>query len=200
MGDIILNSDTSKYWEKRYRNKDTPWDLNEVHPALKELILPKIDRSDRILVPGAGFGHDAEWLWHEGFSNIYVCDWAPSALNQFKARLPQFPIEQLLLRDFFELNRAFDCIVEHTFFCALPPSRRQTYLETAGHLLERHCGRFLGILFGEELGRDNPPFGGREEEYEPLFQRQFNTVSLNEIDEQSSPRSVRELFIDARKC
>ncbi len=195
-----MYTNNSSYWEQRYQHKDTPWNLDRPHPAIVDFFEQLKDRDLTILVPGAGYGHEAEWLWHKGFNNIVLCDWAASALQGFKNRVNDFPDSQLLHRNFFELERAFDLILEHTFFCALPPEMRANYAEHTAALLRPQQGILTGVLFGEDLGAEGPPYGGSDAEYLNLFNQYYDQVDIEEISPNHSPRSARELFIYAKFC
>jgi len=49
----------SKYWNDRYINSTSSWDIGHISPALKKYFDRLTDKSLKILIPGAGFCHEA---------------------------------------------------------------------------------------------------------------------------------------------
>lgn len=181
------------YWEDRYTKNNTGWNIGYPSTPIKNYIDQLKDKTLKILIPGAGNGYEAEYLWNLGFKNIYVVDFAAQALNNFKQRVPNFPDEQLLCVDFFELNLRFDLIIEQTFFCALNPDLRNKYVAHM-HLLLKPKGKLVGLLFDFPLTQSGPPFGGSLSEYQLRFKEKFKIkileTSINSIKE----RQGKELF------
>ncbi|MDX1334071.1 MAG: SAM-dependent methyltransferase, partial [Robiginitalea sp.] len=96
--------------------------------------------------------------------------------------------------DFFEFNEGpFDLVLEHTFFCALPPDLRPQYAEKMAGLLKKG-GKLAGLLFDFPLTEEGPPFGGSREEYLRLFEPFFEIRILEEARNSIPPRAGRELF------
>jgi len=184
----------SEYWEKRYKNQQTGWDIGKISTPLKVYIDQLEDKSIKILIPGAGNAYEAEYLFFNGFKNVYVADVALTPLQNTKKRLPSFPEEQLLHTDFFELGEQFDLILEQTFFCALPKSFRKAYAEKMQHLLQTR-GKLVGLLFDDELPNGNPPFGGNKKEYLTYFKPLFNILTFETAYNSIPPRKNREFFI-----
>lgn len=184
----------SNYWENRYQNQQTGWDIGEISSPLKAYINQLEDKSIKILIPGAGNAYEAEYLFLNGFKNVFVADIAATPLQNIKKRLPSFPEKQLLHIDFFELEMQFDLILEQTFFCALPKSFRKAYAEKMQKLLKKE-GKLVGLLFDDELPNGNPPYGGSKKEYltyfEPLFDIHAFKTAYNSIPQ----RQDRELFM-----
>lgn len=184
----------SNYWENRYQNQQTGWDIGEISSPLKAYIDQLEDKSIKILIPGAGNAYEAEYLFLNGFKNVFIADIAATPLQNIKKRLPSFPEKQLLHIDFFELEMQFDLILEQTFFCALPKSFRKAYAEKMQKLLKKE-GKLVGLLFDDELPNGNPPYGGSKKEYltyfEPLFDVHTFKTAYNSIPQ----RQDRELFM-----
>jgi len=57
----------SNYWENRYQNQQTGWDIGEISSPLKAYIDQLEDKSIKILIPGAGNAYEAEYLFLNGF-------------------------------------------------------------------------------------------------------------------------------------
>jgi methyl halide transferase len=181
------------YWQNRYEQQTTGWDLGEISPPLKIFMDGLQDRSLRILVPGAGNGHEVAYLHQEGYSEVTLLDIAAAPLARFHHLHPDFPQDHLLHRDFFLHEGQYDLIVEQTFFCAIHPSLRKAYVEKM-HELIKPGGKLMGLLFGVDMSAEGPPFGGSQAEYEALFAPYFNIQKLEPCYNSIAPRSGRELF------
>ncbi|MBR9920587.1 MAG: SAM-dependent methyltransferase [Bacteroidetes bacterium] len=186
------------YWNERYLDSDTPWDLGTPSPSLVYLAREHMQPEDRILIPGAGLAHDALYLFENGFKNVFVCDWAEAAIEAVKKALPAFPEQQLLVCDFFELNGSFNFILEQTFFCAINPDQRAGYVKKAHELLLED-GQIGGLLFGVDIPGDGPPFGGSQEEYQKLFSPFFNILEMKTSPYSIKPRAGNELLFRMTK-
>ncbi|WP_250433137.1 methyltransferase domain-containing protein [Hanstruepera flava] len=186
------------FWDNRYQNNETGWDIGTISTPLKTYIDQLTDTDLKILIPGAGNAYEAEYLWHNGFKNVTVVDWSKTALSNIKNRVPDFPKSQLIHGDFFELQSAFDLILEQTFFCAINPNLRQQYANKVHQLLEDN-GKLVGLLFNDKLNNEHPPFGGSKPEYvnyfKPLFELEIIEPCYNSI----ASRDGRELFIKFNK-
>ena len=183
------------YWQSRYQEKRTGWDLGEVTPPIRAYIDQLEHQNLKVLVPGAGRGYEAEYLYRQGFKDLTVIDIAPYPLERLQERLPvTFPEERLVVGDFFKYaGGPFDLIVEHTFFCALPPVQRPLYAEKMKELLAPD-GLLAGLLFDFPLTEKGPPYGGSREEYEELFTPHFNIRILERARNSIPPRLGSELF------
>ncbi len=182
------------YWNQRYLEKNTPWDAGEPTTPIKNFVDSLNDRSIKILIPGAGNGHEARYLFEKGFSNVWVCDWAPEALSRFSDSIPHFPKSQIN-GDYFEISQQFDLIIEQTFFCALPPGLRENYVVKTAKLLQDE-GRLVGLLFANLFPFEGPPFGGSKAEYLQLFSPKFEIKTLEICYNSIPPRKDQELFIN----
>lgn len=183
----------SHYWNERYSKNETGWDLGVISTPLKSYIDQIENKSLRILIPGAGNCHEAEYLWCLGFKNISIIDLASKPLVEFRNRLPEFPVEQTILGNFFDLNETYDLILEQTFFCALSPSQRTSYVTKCSELLNVK-GKLAGVLFNFELTEIGPPFGGSESEYQRLFSSYFDINTLEVCYNSEPSRKNKELF------
>ncbi len=185
------------YWDSRYAQQQTGWDVGEITTPLKEYFDQLKDKNLRILVPGAGNGYEVEYLFNNGFTNVTVVDLSEQPLRNLRLRLPLFPQHKLIREDFFEHAGMYDLIVEQTFFCALHLSERKKYAEKMHELLVPG-GRLAGVLFEAEFV-DGPPFGGNREEYLGYFEPFFEIKILEPCYNSIKPRSGRELFAIMRK-
>ena len=186
------------YWDNRYKLSDTGWDLGEVSPPLKAYFDQLINKSLKILIPGGGNSHEAEYLHLNGFDNVFVIDLSQTALLNIKTRVPSFPEHHLIHGDFFDINITFDLIIEQTFFCAINPILRTTYAEKAFKMLNTN-GKIAGLLFNAPLNKTHPPFGGSKTEYKKYFHPNFDVLLMDESHNSHHSRKGRELFIKIKK-
>ena len=191
---------SSKYWEQRYVDKNTGWDVGEIVPQWKVYFdeLAFHGKEKRILIPGAGLGHEAEYLHHIGFKEVHVLDWSTTAIDRFKERIPSFPVSHCHVGDFFTHKGTYDIIVEQTFFCAIDPQLRQEYVRTIDNLLGKD-GIWVALLFNTQFEHDGPPFGGSMEQYLDLFKAIFKELIIEEEPASIEPRKGREVFMIGRK-
>lgn len=185
---------TRDFWEQRYEEGRTGWDIGSAAPAILSYADQLEDAAIRILIPGAGRGYEAEYLFIQGFSDLTVIDIARQPLQELAMRIPTFPKARLIEGDFFTFDGGpFDLILEHTFFCALPPEMRPEYVRKM-HKLLAPGGKLAGLLFDFPLTENGPPFGGSEEEYRKLFSPYFHVHVLERATNSIPPRAGNELF------
>lgn len=66
----------SEYWNQRYKEASTGWDLGGASPPIQHYFDQVEDKTKSILIPGAGNGHDVIELYERGFKNVYLLDFA----------------------------------------------------------------------------------------------------------------------------
>ncbi len=185
------------FWDNQYQNNETGWDLGSVSPPLKELIDKLEDKQLSILIPGAGNAYEAEYLIERGFTDVTVIDIAPTVVDSLKRKFTNSKRISIVQGDFFEHIGQYDLILEQTFFCALNPSFRKSYVGKMFSLLKQN-GILTGLLFNRTFEK-SPPFGGNKEEYEMLFQPYFDFLIFEPCKNSVAPRVGSELFFSFRK-
>ncbi|MCH1419890.1 MAG: TPMT family class I SAM-dependent methyltransferase [Akkermansiaceae bacterium] len=166
-------------WNQRYTTGDTPWEKGAHHPGLPFLLathLKVVEKATRILVPGCGFGYDADLIGKLTSSEIFGLDIAEEAIR--KARERSLRDETTWgVGDLFDWAGRYDLVFEHTCFCAIPIDRRQDYVSAMGSLIPLG-GHLLGIFFlnPDHEGEEGPPFGVTMEELHDLFGAEFELV------------------------
>lgn len=188
------------YWENRWRQQQTGWDLGMVSPPLKQFIDSLSDKTLRILIPGCGNAYEAHYLLDTGFKNVTVIDIAPTIVDALNLSLADHPAAQnirTVCSDFFEHHGVYDLILEQTFFCAINPMLRQRYVEQC-HALLAPGGKVAGVLFNCAF-EGGPPFGGNETEYRRYFATAFNIHKMESCLNSAGPRAGRELWIELIK-
>ncbi|MFV0164162.1 TPMT family class I SAM-dependent methyltransferase [Empedobacter falsenii] len=186
------------FWNDKYINNQTGWDLKSPSTPLKAYIDQLEDKNIRILIPGCGNAYEAVYLLEKGFTNITLIDIAEIVVEKIKEKFKDNPHIKVLYKDFFELDDQFDLILEQTFFCALNPELRQKYSIKMIQLLTEN-GKLVGVLFNRDFGNDTPPFGGNKAEYHTYFNDYFDFKVMEECYNSIPPRAGNELFINLKK-
>ncbi len=186
-----------EYWSQRYEEASTGWDIGYPSTPLKEYIDQLEDKTISILIPGAGKAYEAEYLWQQGFQNVFVMDISEFPLKQFQERNPDFPKEHLLFEDFFQHKTQYDLIIEQTFFCSFVPTddNRNAYAKHMASLLKPN-GKLVGVWFDIPLNADmvKRPFGGDKELYLRYLEAYFRTLTFERCYNSIPPRMGNELF------
>lgn len=187
------------YWTERWNSGQTGWDIGYPSPALVDFAMTQIQKDAVILIPGAGNAYEAEALFRMGFRYVYVVDISNIPLQKLAKRCPNFPNNQLIHKDFFDLkNIRADFVLEQTFYCALDPSLRDNYVQKTAELLNPG-GQVAGLLFDFPLTNEGPPFGGSYSEYMTRFSKYFDIITLEKCTKSIEPRLGRELFFHLKK-
>lgn len=185
---------SEEFWENKYKSNKIGWDLGAVSPPLKSYFDQLTNKDLKILIPGGGNSYEAEYLFKNGFTNVYVVDVSKIPLENLKKRIPDFPSSQLIHANFFDLDGTFDLIIEQTFFCAIDPHLRNKYALKMNHLLTDN-GKLVGLLFDAKLNEDHPPFGGSKKEYLAYFQPYFSLDIFEKAYNSFHNRQEMELFV-----
>jgi hypothetical protein len=169
------------FWNHRYLEKNTGWDLGQVAPAFIHFVESgKLASYSSILVPGAGRGWEAIYLARQGF-DVTCVDFAPEAIVQAKElSLREGAKVRYLEADIFDLTAdkagVFDYLLEQTCFCAIDPERRADYVKMAVRMI-RPGGELVGLFYvhGREGG---PPWTTTPEEVRNLFKENFDFLEF----------------------
>jgi methyl halide transferase len=188
-------------WEADYERKTDGWDLGGPTPIFKRLTL-RVGRQlipGRMIVLGAGRGHDAHEFARNGFQ-VTAVDFASQAVGEMqRLSSPEAPVE-ILQHDIFTLpetlNKSFDYVLEYTCFCAIDPRRRREYADVVTRLLKPN-GIYIDLAFPLDGRKGGPPFAVSASEILDLFQRREFKLIFHEVPPDSVPsrRAVEELFI-----
>ncbi|WP_338409981.1 SAM-dependent methyltransferase [uncultured Flavobacterium sp.] len=181
-----------KYWENRYINNKTGWDIGKISTPLKGYIDQLKNKNIKILIPGAGNGYEFDYLITQGFFNVFVIDIAEQPLKTIKIRNPEYA-DQIIYGDFFDLKDTFDLVLEHTFFCALNPNLRTNYVSKMNEIVNKK-GKIAGLFFDFPLTEVGPPFGATYQDYLLLFQNNFKIKTLEKTYNSILERKDKELF------
>lgn len=186
------------YWEDKWKNQETGWDIGYVSPAIEGYFKKVSDKNSRILIPGCGNAYEAEFLLNEGFTDISIIDISPKACEILKEKFGENKQVKIFCGDFFQHEGDYDFIIEQTFFCAIPTILRTDYAKRASDLLSEN-GRIIGLLFNRNFEQKGPPFGGSLEEYNFLFKKYLQVIKMEESTKSIPERTGNELFINLMK-
>lgn len=186
------------YWDKRYANEETGWDIGYVSTPLKEYIDQLENKDLKILIPGGGSSYEAEYLAQQNFTNITVLDISEEVVKKLQAKFKNTPQVNVIGGDFFQHTPKYDLVLEQTFFCALNPELRVQYYKKMNELLDEK-GKIAGVMFGITFEKQGPPFGGSREEYLQLMEAYFTPKVLEPCYNSIPKRAGNELFVILEK-
>ncbi len=190
----------AKFWTDVYTIENPGWELlqpaNALIDMLPRLKLPK----SRILIFGCGTGEDAAYLAENGHL-VTAVDISEFAINKAKEKFPNLKNIEWICEDVFKFakgkHQVFDIIFEHTFYCAIPPKRRNELVKVWIQLLVP-TGHLMGVFFAMDK-RVGPPFGGSEWEIRERLKKSYQFLFWGRWRQSVPRRQGRELFIYAQK-
>ncbi len=192
---------TSQHWTSVYQQEENPgWNLNEPAEAFKDMLprlkLPK----SRVLVLGAGEGHDAA-LFAKAGHLVTAVDFSKEAIARGQKKYGDLTNLTFHEMNIFhipqEWNYGFDIVVEHTCFCAIPTDQRHELVRLYRRMLHEE-GQLLAVFFVMEK-RSGPPFGATEWEIRKRTEPGFHYLFWGRLRNSIPHRLGRELFVLAKK-
>lgn len=185
----------SNSWNQIYAERGDKWTLERVPAVLEHLIESRRERH-RVLVPGAGQGHDA-FAWARAGHEVVALDFAPLAVESMRQRASDLgvPVEALeadVTAPPEQLRGMIDLVWEQTCLCALPPDDRRPYLEAMATIL-RPSGSMVALLWnhGDEGG---PPFDMPPVLVEQLVAGVFSIRKRERVADELSTRANQFLW------
>ncbi|HEX4925062.1 MAG TPA: methyltransferase domain-containing protein [Bdellovibrionales bacterium] len=195
------NVENERFWSEIYETEPTPgWDLGGPSPALKD-ILPQLKLpKSRVLVLGAGQGHDAAFFASQGHL-VTAVDMSPNAEAGFRKHYPHQENVTYIVSDLFTLpakmHHSYDVVFEHTCFCAINPAKRNQMVKVWRNVLAED-GHLLGI-FMIQNPRQGPPFGSSEWELHQRMKKGWDFLYWTRWKKSAPRRMGRELVVYAQK-
>lgn len=191
-------------WERDYQRGTAGWSLHTPTPVFQHLLAEtdargeKIFPPGRMLVPGAGLGHDAREFARHGFEVVAV-DFAQDAVEAMRALMDDATRHEILHHDLFQIpaawNSTFDYVLEYTCFCAIDPTRRAEYADMMARVL-KSGGIYIALAFPLSGHVGNPPFAVNVAELIALFETRGFVLRRREIHPATiKPRRGREELI-----
>ena len=189
------NGYLQKDWQRHYDEGDLGWDLGQVAPPFIKLFESKIILPGKTLIPGCGRGHEVIYLAENGFE-VTAVDYSPGAVNHLKSTVQERNLKcEVLNMDFFGIDSAhngvYDLLIEQTFFCAISPEQRSSYVSTVARALKKG-GMLAGLFYhtGEEEG--GPPFNTTREDIKKYFSDSFEIRQLSKAEDSAEQRKNKE--------
>ena len=194
-------SDVNKpdFWEEIYQAGRAGWDLGGPTPTLHRLLESGEIKPGRLIVLGAGRGHDArDWARH-GFQ-VTAVDFAADAVAAMRDLADPAAPTEIVQADIFalptRLNHKFDVVLEYTCFCAINPARRDEYASVVARLI-KPGGTYAALLFPLDQHVGGPPFAVSLEEALALFRKRKFRLKRRETPSDSvwQRHGLEELLI-----
>jgi len=192
-----MNDLGSNYWNDRYLQGDTGWDMGIVSPPLQAYFDQLADKNISILIPGCGNSYEAEYLLKQDFTDITLLDISPVLIGRLRHKFGPPPALHLITANFFDHKGQYDLIIEQTFFCSLDPEQRPAYAGQTERLL-KPGGKLAGLLFDRDFPK-GPPFGGHKDDYKILLEKTLRIKTLEPCYNSIKPRAGTELFLIAER-
>ena len=194
-------SDVNKpdFWEEIYQAGRAGWDLGGPTPALHRLLESGEIPPGRLIVLGAGRGHDARDFARHGFT-VTAVDFAADAVAAMRELADTAAPTEIVQADIFnlpaELDHAFDVVLEYTCFCAINPARRGEYADVVARLI-KPGGTYVALLFPLDQHKGGPPFAVSIDEALALFRKRKFRLRRREIPDDSvwQRRGLEELLV-----
>jgi len=200
--EIKQNLFNPHFWNQRYLNNDIGWDINSPTPIFVDWSKSLKERK-KILIPGAGRGHDALFLSKQKH-DVYANDFSKEAIKylNIKAKELKLPIKTIC-QNFFSLSSYYgkmDVVLEYTFFCAINPKLRLKYIEEVSNLLKEN-GLFVGILLpiNKDINEGGPPYAVNYKKTLEDFSKHFELLECKKSELSIKPRKNNEIFIIMKK-
>jgi methyl halide transferase len=197
-----MDSDQPAFWESNYATGSLPWDLGRPAPIFQRLIESGRYPAGRMIVLGAGTGHDARLFARHGFQ-VTAVDFAQGAIRAME--MLQDPGDPIIIQhaDLFVLPARmaglFDYVLEYTCFCAISPSRRETYADVVRNLL-RPGGVFLALLWPVGAQPGGPPYTVEPDEVIGLFATRGFSILHRESPADSIPERLGQEELLVMQC
>lgn len=192
-------------WEADYQRGTAGWDMGTPTPVFQRLLREGQFPPGRMLVPGAGRGHDAREFARHGFQVVAV-DFAHAAAQAMRERMTPEATHEILEQDLFqlpaELDGTFDYVLEYTCYCAIDPRRRKEYADRIARFLKQG-GTYIALAFplGETVVfRNGPPFTVNANELVAMLEQRGLKLRQREFPADSvKPRRGREELVVLQK-
>lgn len=199
MTSSVSGANSPEFWDKLYQTNQFHWDLGEPTPIFRRLAENGRFAPGRMLVLGAGYGHDARLFARYGFE-VTAVDFADEAVATMRRMAnPASPVE-IVQADFFALPRTwrnqFDYVLDYASFCAVLPGRRPEYAELVGRLL-KPGGLYIMLAFPIGTRSGGPPYVVQPEAVITLFAEHGFGLQQREVPVDSAPgrKGIEELLV-----
>jgi SAM-dependent methyltransferase len=188
-----------QFWDQIYARGRAGWDLGRPTPVFHRLLHDGDLSPGRIMVLGAGNGHDARLFARHGFE-VTAVDFAQEAVEAMRSQMEANAPHEVIRADIFHLperfDEVFDFVLEYTFYCAIDPSRRDQYAGRVTRLL-KPGGKLIALVFPITGHEGGPPFSVEAGGYIQRMEERGFTLLERATPPDSVParKGVEELVI-----
>jgi SAM-dependent methyltransferase len=193
------DANSAAFWDSLYQSDQFHWDLGGPTPVFRRLAQSGQFSPGRMLVLGAGHGHDARLFARHGFA-VTAVDFAEEAVAAMqRLARPSSPVK-IVQADFFALpatwHNRFEYVLDYTSFCAVLPGRRPEYAALVSRLL-KSGGRLIMLAFPIGNRPGGPPYVVQPEAIIDLYAERGFTLQRREAPVDSAPdrHGYEELLI-----
>ena len=186
-------------WEANYELGTDGWDLGGPTPTFSQLASNGQFTPGRMIVLGAGRGHDAREFARHGF-RVDAVEFAADAADAMRAMNDSQAPVLIYQTDMFQLpsdlNGQYDYVLEYTCMCAIDPNRRDEYADLVARLL-KPGGIYIDLAFPIDHHAGGPPFAVSVAEILDRFTARGFKLLRREIPNDSVPqrKGSEELLI-----
>ncbi|MDK1081132.1 MAG: methyltransferase domain-containing protein [Anaerolineae bacterium] len=197
-----MDVNSADKWEALYLDGSDGWDLGGPNPVFQKLLQNEKIKPGKIILLGAGRGHDAREFARHGYQ-VTAVDFSPSAVQEMKRLADKSAPVEIMQHDIFNLpdsmDGCFDTVLEYTCYCAIDPKRRAEFADLVARLL-KPGGLYLSLAFPIGQHTDGPPFAVSVEKVLKLFkERSFKLVERKIPTDSVPSRQGREELLYLQK-
>jgi thiopurine S-methyltransferase len=207
----------SNFWIERWQQGQIGFHQDQINNyLLQHWPALKAEKGATVFVPLCGKSLDMLWLANQGYQviGIELSDLAVQAFfeeNKIKFNKTgqdNFTIYSsdsvtIYCGDFFDLATEHMADVQYIYdratLIALPPDMRKDYVAKLASILPSQVKSLLITMEYPQHEMDGPPFSVTEEEVYDLFQSEFETQVLGEIDVLEQNARFKERGLTAMK-
>lgn len=204
-----LHPSTPAYWQNRWQEGRTGWDLGGIHLLFPDLLAVALRHGllagSAIIEPGCGRAHTSAALAKLGYQAT-AFDVSADAVVAAKILYSDVAGLNVVVADTFHLPEkwqgSFDALYDRAVLNALPTEVRSTYVNACASLL-KPGGLLLSLPFTKLTieEKDGPPFAISEIGLQELLSGQFEKVHHDErtVQEKDSKIMVELIAVWRKK-
>ena len=205
----MLTQNLPEFWDNLYADGKDYWNFKKATPALLEFFKhPSCPATGSVLIPGAGFGYDAE-AWAERGHEVLAVDFAPTAVDELDHLSRKHKTLRSLDLDLFTLTpkdpkrggQQFDIVYDYCTFSAIHPGRRDEFFEVCYKML-KDDGVLILFLYPLMNGKtlQGPPHATSEGELMARLGGVFDVVERIKPVNSIQGREGKEEIWLLKKC
>lgn len=202
-----LPASNPAYWQLRWQEGRTGWDLGGIHKLFPELLAAAqrhgLAAGSAIIEPGCGRAHTSAALARMGYQTT-AFDVSADAVAEAKKLYAEVSGLQIAVADVFQLPEkwtgSFDALYDRAVMNALPAEVRVDFVRACAAVL-KPGGLLLTLPFTvlniDE--QDGPPFAINESGLQELLSGRFECIHHDERQTQEDSKIAAEMIAVWRK-